>query len=249
MVSFHRALTLTLVLFVNAAISFGQLTANRDGKVDPSFGNNGIAAVSADPNHDLAGVIDLEIAPDGKIVVLGFFMPSGQWASGLYRFLPNGQLDTSFGNNGFVLLDELPWHVVFAIKIQPDNKVVLAGYKDLRTGSRTLDLMMLRLNADGSLDTSFGTNGIFLKDLSVGKVNAADSLYSLAFQPDGKIVAAGTSDRVSSGTGHDRNLVVIRLTADGALDTSFKRARNVPDTFRQGLRQFVWVSNGYGSSI
>lgn len=211
-----RTLTLALVLLINTSVTFGQLTANRDGKVDPSFGSNGITAVSVDPNHDLAGVVDLQIAPDGKIVVLGFFMPSSQFASGLYRFLPNGQIDTSFGDNGFVLLDELPWHVGFAIKVQADNKVVLAGYKDLRTGSRTLDLMMLRLNADGSHDPSFGTGGIFLKDLSVGTVNASDGLYSFAFQPDGKIVAAGTSDRISSGTGYDRNLIAIRLTENMA---------------------------------
>ncbi|NOT47954.1 MAG: hypothetical protein HOP17_09440 [Acidobacteria bacterium] len=218
---FHRTFTCVLVLCIVATVGFAQLTSSRDGKVDPSFGNSGITAVSVDPNLDFAGVVDLEIAPDGKIVVLGFFQPSGQRVSGLYRFLPNGQIDTSFGENGLVLLDELPWHVGFAIKVQPDNKVVLAGYKDLRTGSPTFDLMMLRLNADGSLDTSFGTNGIFLKDLSVGKLNAADELYSLVFQTDGKIVASGTSDRISGVVGQDRNLVVIRLTGDGVLDPSF----------------------------
>lgn len=219
---FHQIVFCILILFAAFSGGSAQLTAKRDGKVDPSFGSNGITAVSVDPNHDLAGVVDLQIAPDGKIVVLGFFIPTGQYyASGLYRFLPNGQIDTSFGDNGFVLLDELPWHVGFAIKVQADNKVVLAGYKDLRTGSRTLDLMMLRLNADGSLDPSFGTGGIFLKDLSVGTVNASDGLFSLDFRRDGKIVASGTSDRVSSVVGQDRNLVVIRLTGDGVQDPSF----------------------------
>ena len=97
-----------------------------------------------------------------------------------------------------------------SVTTQSDGKTVVAGYSVNASGS--YDFSLIRLNANGSLDTSFNGTGKAIID--VGR--SYDLAYSVTLQSDGKIVVAGTS---SNGGNYDFSL--IRLNANGSLDTSF----------------------------
>ena len=119
-----------------------------------------------------------------------------------------GDLDLSFGVGGKVVTpignfnDEIR-----AIAIQPDGKIIAAGS---RIGTIS-DFTLVRYNTNGSLDTTFGTGGIVITQVSGGSSGA----NSLVIQTDGKIVAGGYR------TGAFRLFVLIRYNTDGSLDPSF----------------------------
>lgn len=137
---------------------------------------------------------------------------SGLLLSSLNLFSQYGVLDTSFGAGGKVISSiNSGSDKAYSVILQPDGKILVAGMTvNSLTGQ---DFLCLRYNIDGSLDTSFGTNGIFTNDFQTG---SDDVVYSLALQTDGKIVLAGYSD-----DGSNKNAAILRLTASGTIDTTF----------------------------
>lgn len=124
---------------------------------------------------------------------------------------PPGSLDQTFVGGGKQLLAMGPGDdYAYAVAIQPDGKILVAGTAGAVHGG---DFAIVRLDRDGTLDTTFGDGGKVLTDFAGGN----DSIYALALQPDGKIVAAGTA--VVQGTSWD--FAVARYNADGTLDTTF----------------------------
>lgn len=120
----------------------------------------------------------------------------------------DGQLDTSFGDNGNVKTDINNLYDVFnAIEIQPDGKIVVVGHTSTASTANK-ESIILRYNPDGSLDTSFGANGIIIAAFSP----EYDTLNAVAIQNDGKIVVAGYAGL---------DFLIARYTANGQLDSSF----------------------------
>jgi uncharacterized delta-60 repeat protein len=184
------------------------------GVLDPTFGSGGIVATSAAVSSGANAVAtypNAGTANDGKVVAVGF-ANSGTRSStdeiAVLRYNPSGSLDTSFGGTGEVITNLKNGGIAYDVAIQPDGKVVIAG----TSGGA---FALVRYNADGSLDTTFGgkSQGVVLT--SIGKFSN-DNVFSLGLQPDGKIVVAGTTN---SNTG--RKLALLRYTSTGALDTSF----------------------------
>jgi uncharacterized delta-60 repeat protein len=124
---------------------------------------------------------------------------------------PAGSLDTSFGTGGVVTTDFGLDDSAFAAAVQPDGKIVIAGYANLGLPASD-DFALARYNADGTLDAGFGTGGVVTTGMGPGP----DLAYALVLQPDGKIVVAGES---FSGT--DTDFALARYGADGTLDPSF----------------------------
>lgn len=137
---------------------------------------------------------------------------SGLLLSSLKLFSQYGALDSSFGTGGKVITSiNSGSDKAYSVALQPDGKILVAGMTvNSLTGQ---DFLCLRYNTNGSLDTSFGTNGIFTSDFQTG---SDDVVYSLALQTDGKIVLAGYSDN-----GSNKNAAILRLTASGTIDTTF----------------------------
>lgn len=106
-----------------------------------------------------------------------------------------------------------------SVALQPDGKIVVSGTRS--NGGQNLYTLM-RLNADGSPDTDFGSNGKV--DVSTG--NLHDIGNSVTLQPDGKIVVAGYSTNASG----DEDFSLIRLNADGSLDSTFNPSTSPVDT-------------------
>jgi uncharacterized delta-60 repeat protein len=148
---------------------------------------------------------------DSKIVVAGYTNNGSNNDFMVVRYNTDGTLDTSFNSNGKVTTaigagDD----TAYCVAIQPsDGKIVVGGYSD--NGSDA-DFALVRYNANGSLDTSFGTGGRVTTMIGTG----SDYIESIAIQSDGKIVAGG---EMYNGSKYD--FAIARFNTDGSLDTSF----------------------------
>jgi uncharacterized delta-60 repeat protein len=170
----------------------------------------------------------MAIQADGKIIVAGSARPGTTEDFGAIRFNPNGTIDTSFGNTTPAPNGKFSREITASqtdrctsIAIQPDGKIILAGYS--RIGSGNDNFAVMRLNPDGSLDTSFGSpNGYVHTDIAsneFGTTAVTDRGNAVAVQIVGgqtKIVVSGTH---FTATGSD--LATVRYNSDGTLDTGF----------------------------
>jgi len=174
------------------------------GDLDPSFGANGMVTTDFGPGGDGADAIAIQ--PDGKIVVAGE-TANGAWF-GLARYDASGTLDATFGKAGMVTTDIGP-SGAYDIALQADGKIVAAG------GGRRFALV--RYTPDGHLDPTFGGDGVVTTNFHP----EYDVAYSMALQPDGKIVAVGVSSIEARKYFDDTKIAVARYEADGSLDLSF----------------------------
>ncbi len=207
------------------------------GALDPSFGSGGIVVTDFNGSIDDAAFA-VAVQPDGKILAAGYVFSSAatNYDFALARYLPDGSLDPSFGTNGQVATD---FHgstdVARAIALQPDGKIVVAG-RALRLDGPFFDFALARYNTDGSLDASFGVGGKITTDFDGN--GGADLAFALALQPDGKIVAAGSTSNIGVS-----GFALARYNADGSLDAGFGTAGKVATRFAGGF------DRGIGKSI
>jgi uncharacterized delta-60 repeat protein len=171
-----------------------------NGALDTTFNNYGYRKFSG-----VAGFECVKVQSDGKIIVAGM--------SQIYRLNTDGSLDTTWGTTGGSTqsINGYPFYIR-EIAIQSDGKVVMAGHV---TNGTNNDFGLIRINADGSLDNTFGTGG--KQSFNFG--NNADEAFALAIQTDGKILIAG---QTFNGTNYD--FAIARLTTAGILDTTFGSA-------------------------
>ena len=203
-----RAQAAALLLVAAAAAS---------GALDTSFGSGGkVGAPLASRQFAYA----LAIEPGGKLVVAGASSGAGSGVNlvrlgfGLWRYTAGGALDTTFGpaHTGSVRTLLGPkGDEAHALAVQPDGKLVVAGSTE--STSTSAAIAVVRYSADGSLDTSFGPTHSGIVRTRVG---ASAKALSLALQPDGKIVAAG-----SVFNGSNTDFALVRYTANGNLDPTF----------------------------
>lgn len=147
-------------------------------------------------------VVDVNIQPNGKILMVGTLVASGRNLV-IARYNSDGSLDSSFDNDG-ILISELS-HNLVSVASQFDNKFLVAG------GIDSTAITIKRYNTDGTLDVSFGDNGT----IETSSVNP----NGLVVEPDGKTLSIGDS---SNGT-----TTITRYNANGTLDTNFGIAGKV----------------------
>jgi uncharacterized delta-60 repeat protein len=198
------------------------------GFLDMGFGTEGRATTSRFGGDRSA----MALQPDGAIVMVGGTFVDFVMA----RFLADGTLDPGFGDGGMVTTDIQPdlQEEALAVALAPDGGIVVAGYSGFDA-----TMALARYLPDGSLDPSFGTDGI-VAGMTPGR------LYAVAVQPDGRIVVAGGRD-IPDGTTDFSDLLVARFGVDGALDTSFGEAGVVVadvDGATNTLRELVILPDG-----
>jgi uncharacterized delta-60 repeat protein len=103
------------------------------------------------------------------------------------QLLPNGDIDTSFGNNGLVLND-LASQFIESVAMQIDGKFLITEYNGTG-GCCSANIKLIRFLDDGSFDTTFGTNGIVTTDF----LNENNQANAIVVQDDGKIIIGGVS--------------------------------------------------------
>ncbi len=163
---------------------FALVRYNVDGSLDASFDGDGkvITAVSS----DFDGAFAVAVQTDGKIVATGNTDGSPDMMA-VVRYNINGSLDTSFDGDGIVLTPGIDMagdsDYAPSVVIQSNGKIVVSG-------TIQPDFALVRYNPNGSLDTSFGGDGIVTTNFNQPSWGAA--VGGLAIQPDGKIIAAGS---------------------------------------------------------
>jgi uncharacterized delta-60 repeat protein len=189
---------------------------NADGSLDTIFGSGG--AVTLNVPSDVAYFNDVAIQPNGDIVAVGNVAVTNTTSDSLFiaRFLPNGALDTTFGTGGkvFVTITSSSPEAAEAVAIQPDGKIVVAGYADSGTSGNS-QFALIRLTTAGSLDSTFGSSGVVKTSIGTGTVDTASALV---LQPDGGIVVAGQTNNPTSKVSA---FALVRYTAAGSLDSTF----------------------------
>jgi len=187
-----------------------------------------IVPVSATGHDHFYGVA---FDPQGNLYATGQVAPgtdaATDYASVVAKFNPTGQLDLTFGDHGFAIRNVAAGgngELFRGIVLQSDGNIVISGSIEHAgaTDTRDRDIALLRLHPDGSTDTSFGTDGVVILDLSPGVAAgtgfAADSVWGLAVYPDDRLVVSGGMVRPGAT---DTDYVVVRLSKDGVLDPSF----------------------------
>ncbi len=213
--------------------------------LDPTFGFGGLALVSNPPNtantSTSSYLANIALQGDGKIIAVGSRSisstststpPIYSYAQDLLveRFNPDSSVDTTFGTGGVATIPlqlgttALDGNGV-AVAVQGDGKLVLLASATSRQTNSVIpptssinDFAVVRLNTNGSIDTSFSGTGYRLIDFTpAGQTGSVISTpTSLALAPGGKIVAAGNTEPGSS-----QEMAVARLNPDGSFDTTF----------------------------
>lgn len=185
--------------------------------LDLTFGNSGKVTTHIGNLED--AITSIVQQPDGKIVACGVseVTEEEEFRTYVCRYNTNGTLDTSFGTNGKVGFDYLFHEVIDPkIKLQSDGKILIATNVGLEWWE--YDFLLVRLNADGSYDSGFGTNGIVITNFEESEHgNSQNTTRAIELQPDGKIILAGESGDL----GQFENFAVARYNSDGTLDTTF----------------------------
>ena len=184
------------------------------GETDYAFGTNGSALIltnfwvgflTGHLSHAYATVLQ----PDGRIIGGGFAYDGANSSAALARTLSDGSMDISFGGDGRQITPFQHFSKIAGLALQADGRIVAAGQVN---NGIDYDMLLLRYNANGDLDTTFGSNGVViaalgpLQDLSSG----------VAIQADGKIVVCGSFDNPTS-----RDSVLLRYNTNGAPDATF----------------------------
>jgi uncharacterized delta-60 repeat protein len=210
-----------MVLAVNAP---SVAAAPHAGSLDRSFGRNGrlVFNLPGERMRPRAMVVQ----PDGRIVVAGHLTDSADAYSTsgralVLRFLPDGGLDTAFGDGGVARVRLRAPVAIAAVAIQPDGALLLGGRAFGGPGENLG--AVARLLPSGAVDESFGSGGLATMRAENVHSYTADSpvLSHLGVQPDGRIVAAGTQRAYDVHRSADPFLV--RLLPNGAPDESFDR--------------------------
>jgi uncharacterized delta-60 repeat protein len=211
---------------------------NTNGSFDSTYGTNGstISHISGGGNsEDIANTVVIQ--SDGKIVAAGQSMDSSGYKRGcaLARYNKDGSLDNTFGTGGtmrnYISGGNSSNDIVCSIVMQADQKIIAAGWSEDAVGNT---FAILRYKADGSLDNSFNTNGVFRNHISGGS-NYYDGANSVAIQTDGKIVAAGWDEDILLGDA----FAVARYTGTPTsvinegqiIPTEFAISQNFPNPF------------------
>jgi uncharacterized delta-60 repeat protein len=152
-----------------------------------------------------ADIWNLALQPDGKVLIVGAFSSfNGAPRNCIARLNADGSIDTTFNpGTGVVGVNS----IILTICLQPDGKVLIGG--NFTNYNGTPRNRIARLNANGSLDTTFNPG--------TGIGGFAPSVNSMVLQPDGKILIGGN---FNSYNGSPRNCIA-RLNANGSLDATF----------------------------
>ncbi|MGX7666376.1 T9SS type A sorting domain-containing protein [Flavobacterium pedocola] len=179
---------------------------NNNGSLDTTFGSGGKVTTSVGI-YDDAGK-SVAIQSDGKIIIAGNSRRDSGTDFALVRYNNDGSLDTTFGSGGKVTTNFNYFNTSGeSVAIQSDGKNVVAGYHapDFNFG---YDFALARYNSDGSLDTTFDTDGKVVTDFG----SEMDHAYSVFIQIDGKIVVKGNASE---------NVVLVRYNSNGSFDATF----------------------------
>ncbi len=216
-------------------------TVAASGDLDSSWGSSGIVTTvfnSGGDDEAFATAVDAA----GRVVVAGkSYDGSTSPHMALARYSRDGTLDTSFSTDGQVVVPSVfgagntNGDQANALLIDSSGNILVGGFASDSNGNGAL--AVARYDTDGNLDTTYGTSGF--STVVVGQNGAYNSVNAMAFQPDGKVILAGT---------WLEGWVIARLTTGGVLDTTFNPSGPQPGTIRPALGD-ADADNAYAVTI
>jgi uncharacterized delta-60 repeat protein len=213
-----------LLVFLISNLNQTLNAQNQAGMPDPNFGTNGQVITSFAPSYNVTKLNDIALQSDGKIVAAGIALdnsPPTIIRLQLVRYNADGSLDQSFGQNGATTFPSIFFTEASAVAVQPDGKILVAGTMHLEPYAFAL----ARYNTDGSLDNSFGRNGLALVDFTGFEERSQGRVCKILLSPDNKITVVGTkqfSYFLDDFTIPPRQFFAMaRYHPDGNLDESF----------------------------
>jgi uncharacterized delta-60 repeat protein len=198
-----------------------------DGMFDNAYGH----VTHAHPAFEWVYVTDAALQPDGKLVVIGYGQTDAGRDGLVCRFLPDGTIDASFGDQseaGCAVVDASIDDVFQAVAIQADGRIVIAG----KTFDAVNRATAVRLDADGQADATFGKGGV---NVILPFTQQNTVLHDIATTPDGDLIAIGHS---AVGSGNNDWLFVRLRGSDGLPD---------PDFNGSGVRQIAFDVGAVGA--
>ncbi|MBL7818611.1 MAG: T9SS type A sorting domain-containing protein [Saprospiraceae bacterium] len=203
----------SIALF-NAPSSYAFLVRfNTNGSLDNTFNSIGYVKNILSSNS-IDGAYDMVIQSDGKILICGYSVVTEttgyNYTSFVYRYNTNGTIDNTFGVNGVAKQSNSR---ATSIKLMSNGKMVVGGliYDNVSFNPISSN-GIYRYNVNGTLDNTFGTNGVV-------KSNSGKGAYDMALQRDSKIVLLSTD--IATVGQINRDIVISRYTVNGILDTTF----------------------------
>ncbi|MBI3653774.1 MAG: hypothetical protein HY231_22300 [Acidobacteria bacterium] len=187
-----------------SGFDFALVRYNRDGSLDSSFGKGG--KVTTDFGGGAEGIRAMAIQSDSRIVVAGFTNRGETNLNfAVARYQSDGSLDSNFGKDGKVITDfALNFEdAAHSVALQSDGRIVVVGHTV--QGGTNYDFALARYHTDGSLDSSFGNQGLLTTDLGT----AQDWPFCVAIQKDGHLVVVGRLRNVAS----DYDFAIVRYKA------------------------------------
>ncbi len=230
--TFVQMLSVLTIFFIVAASAFAA-----DGDLDQTFDGDGKVITG---NFYEEGGRDVVVQPDGKIVVVGGRTSTFNVQNmAAVRYNASGSLDATFGTNGIYVLPTLIGNLVasakaVAVDLQPDGKILLAGTGGTNNSSNQI-FLIIRLNANGTLDTTFGSGGRVIRD--IGGLNAYGQLSAMVFDAArSKIYVAGTTE-IPDTNGALYGYTIMRFNLEGSPDATFNGTgtRTFPVADSRGL--------------
>jgi uncharacterized delta-60 repeat protein len=212
------------------------VNAQVNGTLDLTFNTTGYNLININGNDNAQALV---INSDSSILIAGSTGTTGNLNIGVKKIFPNGTPDSNFGTSGSFTFDFAGFSdFCYDIAVQSDGKIILVGAAGITAANP--DFLAIRLNADGSIDSTFGNQGIVKIEINTGE----DYAKSLVIQPDGKIVLAGYSNTPGFSF---KNAALLRLNSDGSLDTTFGTAgiSILPVSLAtEDIESIVQISNG-----
>lgn len=200
--------TLALAIIAMTAMVAPETGLSQAGALDTSFGNNGIAMFGPTSSHESAS--DMIMLEDSSMIICGSAIFSSSFDGFLMRILSNGTQDMSFGNSGIVQIDFGAETYAYALELQPDGKIVVAGMTyPVYPNS---EFFIARYLPNGAPDPTFNSTGYFIGSYGSDE----EYCHAMVMQPDGKFVLAGRTY-----AGNFSQLLFMRVNANGTLDASF----------------------------
>ena len=211
----------TIIISPGGQTRFAVARLNPDGSPDTSFDGDGKATAFSVNSVALA----VAIQGNDKIVMGGYVNATTSARNfALARFDVNGTLDSTFGSGGLVITDFFGnQDEINDIAIQSDGRIVAAGFAFAGANPINNDFALARYNTDGTLDTTFDTDGRVNTNLVTsaqvsGLTSSLDIANAIRIQSDGRIVVAGFT--AISGSTNETDMVVARYNTNGSLDTT-----------------------------
>jgi uncharacterized delta-60 repeat protein len=223
---------------------------NIDGTFDTTFSSNGWHHISIPDTNELAYA--MQIQPSDQKIVLAGYSATYNTATEEYdasecmvvRLNTDGSLDNSFSGDGISTFVTGEENYIYGCTLKSDGKILICGSINLdepnEPDGEHEDFLVAQVNTDGSLDTSFNSTGF----VTTGFGTRLDTTNCIVVQADGKILASGYADN-----GTDIDFALIRLTADGSLDSGFGEAGYHGISIGDGADQALAAANTADGSI